>query len=71
MMTLIRKILHLDINGPSPDFTDRIERAEKTLESERQNLRQNIQILDSGTRVMLQWANANAMVRGVRNENSG
>lgn len=71
MMTILRKILHIDETKLSPENARRIERAEKTLESERQTLRQNIQVLDSGTRVMLQWANANAMVRGTRHDTSG
>lgn len=70
MMNILRKFLQVDDVKLSPEDRNRIERAEETLQSVRQDNRQNIQILDSGTRLMLQWANANSMVRGRRNEAS-
>ena len=71
MMKFLGKILRVDGAGTSPEDEARIREVERELDHARGDLRQKVQKFDSGTRLMMQWAAANAMVtaRGQHGEN--
>jgi hypothetical protein len=62
-VNILRRWLGLHrIHSPESDL--RTETSSSTLERERQEYRQTLQRLDSGARLMKNWANANKMMRG-------
>lgn len=67
MMQFLRRLLHTD--APiSPEMKRRAEASEQEIKQQRGELRQIVQNINAGERLMLTWADANRMVRGGKHD---
>ncbi len=64
MTSLLRRLLGLEHHA-DPEMVQKAVDSDRVLERERQEYRQIIQRVDSGTRVMKTWDSANRMSRGI------
>jgi CHASE3 domain sensor protein len=67
MMALLRRLLKHG-SDLSPEMQRKAERTDKTLQHERGELRQVVQNINAGQRLMYTWEDANRMVREARND---